>query len=119
MDSGPMPATEASILERLLDPEPQELTPEAARYFLNLDLLPADRKGLQQLVDKASTGPLTPDERTELQDFERVNSLLFRVKTKARELLSEGSSVTPTPQLPPGAEQPSPASSDIAPGILC
>jgi hypothetical protein len=76
-----------AILERLIEPKNDALTPEAARYLLGLDFPRKDHQRMQRLSTKASAGTLTVKERAELDDYLRIADLLALMQSKARRAL--------------------------------
>jgi hypothetical protein len=76
-----------AILERLIEPEIDDLSPETARYLLRLDFPRKDHQRLQRLSAKASAGTLSEKERAELDDYLRVADLLALMQSKARRAL--------------------------------
>lgn len=81
--------TQARIWARIIDPEHGDLTPSAARFMLNLDLRPSDRRRVTVLNSKANEGSLTDAERTELEEYIRVGDLLAILQSKARRSLKK------------------------------
>jgi len=85
-----MKATHTSpVLDRLVDPLGECLTPETARRILRLK---ADRK-LQARVDylasRSTAGTLTPKERTEYGKYVSYSTFVAILKSKARQLLAD------------------------------
>lgn len=81
--------TGAAIMERLIDPDNADLTPEAARSILRLDFPKRDHKRMASLSAKASAGTLTERDRAELEDYLRVADLLALLQSKARKSLKK------------------------------
>src|SRR5438046_1136429 len=79
--------TGAAILERLINPDNDDLSVDAARSILRLDFSPPDHERVDQSSAKASAGTLTDDERTELNEYIRVADLLAVQQSKARQSL--------------------------------
>ena len=79
--------TEGAIWSRVIQPDDNDLTPEAARVLLRLSFPEADRRRMHELAEKARDGTLTPAEREEAANYERVGSFLSLVKAKARACL--------------------------------
>jgi hypothetical protein len=81
------------VLDRLLDPLSQCLTPESAKRLLKFR---ADRQ-LQALVDrlaeKCNEGTLTPEEQAEYASYVSFGTFVALLKSKARQLLAESSGV--------------------------
>lgn len=87
MKTLPLPAPEAVILNRLIDPEKPTLAPEAAKAILAIDFGPADKERMKQLLAKAQEGSLTVAEQVETDGYERVGHLLNILQSKARRSL--------------------------------
>jgi hypothetical protein len=81
--------TEGAIWSRVIQPENDDLTPEVARALLRLEFPESDRKRMHALAAKARDGTLTPAEREEVANYERVGSFLSLVKAKARVCLKD------------------------------
>jgi hypothetical protein len=79
--------TEAAILARLMQTDEHALTPEAARYWLSLQLPAADEARVDELSAKARDGALTADEQQELESYLHVGMLLGTMQSKARQVL--------------------------------
>ncbi len=80
---------EATIFSRILRPESDDLSPEAARSFLKLDFDDADRARMSELAAKNRSGTLDPAEGTELESYCRVGRLLDLMHSKARRSLKK------------------------------
>ena len=78
--------TEVAIWERVIHPDGQ-LTPQTARAILRLKFPPQDEQRMQELAKKAQKGKLSPDEDVEIEDYERVGTMLSILKSKARRVL--------------------------------
>jgi hypothetical protein len=81
--------TTESLWERLIEPEENEMTAEAARYLLTLKFPAADIDRMNELAAKAREGTLTPDEVDELEAYIRVGNRLSILKSKARQYLAQ------------------------------
>lgn len=79
--------TGAAILNRLIDPESNDLSPEAARSILRLDFRETDHARMAELSAKAQAAALAPSEREELDEYVRVADLLAVLQSKARRSL--------------------------------
>jgi hypothetical protein len=81
----------AEILERVLDPFTECLTPQAARRII--DFRPDDetKARIGELAAKADTGQLTDDERAEYHDYVEAFDLVAILKSKARSVLAKQS----------------------------
>jgi hypothetical protein len=78
---------ELSILRRIIDPDQGSLPRSAAEAILRLDLHPADRARMQQLLEKNRDGELTVSEDEELENYCRVGRFLDLLRSKARHSL--------------------------------
>lgn len=83
-----MPASEAAIWGRVLHPESGNLSPEAARSILRLELEEQDRARMHELVVRRQAGELSEAEEAELEIYCRVGRLLDLMRSKARRSLS-------------------------------
>jgi uncharacterized protein YnzC (UPF0291/DUF896 family) len=79
--------SEAAILGRLIRPERDDLTPDAARAILKLEFDQEDRTRMHELSAKAKEGALTPAEEAELSSYRGVGRLLELMRSKARRSL--------------------------------
>ncbi len=84
------PNTEAEVWLRILHPD-QAFSPRVARVILGLSFAKNDVARMRELSAKARAGTLTPDEDAEMNDFERVGSILSTLKSKARQVLKRSS----------------------------
>ena len=75
---------DAAILARVLGPDRNDLTPEAARALLQLRLDRCDLDRLHDLTTRNQDDALTPAERAELDSYLRVNSFLDLMQARAR-----------------------------------
>lgn len=79
--------SEAAILGRLIRPDRDDLTPDAARSLLKLDFDADDRARMAELLAKARAGTLGRDEEAELGSYRGVGRLLELMRSKARRSL--------------------------------
>lgn len=80
-------AGEAAILSRIIHPERDDLSPEAARSILKLEFDEHDRVRMHELATRAQSGELTEVELAELESYRRVGRLLDLMRSKARRSL--------------------------------
>ncbi len=78
------------ILEQVLDPFVECLTPESARKIVALRATPAAQSRLDQLADRANEGQLTADERSEYEKFRATFHMITLLQSKARQFLTFG-----------------------------
>ncbi len=84
--------TEIAILERLIAPDQEDLSPEAARYLIAIDFTVADRERMNLLAAKARAGELTDEEAVEVQNYRQVSHVLALLHSKARRSLNRAGS---------------------------
>jgi hypothetical protein len=77
-------ATEAEIWSRTIRAGEGDLSPEAAREWLRLQLSDADAERVRELSSKANSGQLTSIEERELENYLNVGRTLEFLKAKAR-----------------------------------
>ena len=77
------------VLDRLVDPLSQCLTPESAQRLLKLKADERLNARVAELADKSNQGQLTPEERSEYQTYVSFSTFVALLKSKARRLLSE------------------------------
>jgi len=77
----------AAILNRLFDPQRDQLPADAARFLARLDFPKSDHRRMEELSCKAAEGALSPDEREELEEYLRVADLLAVIQSTARRSL--------------------------------
>ncbi len=73
-----------AIIERIIDPEQGNFSPEHARYVLSLSIPKRDQKLYQKLSEKAQLGTLSKSEGETLDHFLNTNAFLTILKSKAR-----------------------------------
>ena len=86
------PNTEAAILARIIQSDNRDLTPDAARYLLSMQLPPGDKDRVNELSAKAREGSLTEGETQELDSYLHIGSLLAVMQSKARQRLKHSPS---------------------------
>ena len=87
--------TGAAILERLIDPENEDMSSDAARSILRLDFPKKDHSRMARLQANASKGILTPDDKEELVEYLRVADMLAVLQAKAGGSLKRAGSFPP------------------------
>jgi hypothetical protein len=85
-------ATQDVILDQMLEPLVEALTPESARALAEFQAKPSIQARVDQLAAKCNEGELTEDERAEYENYVRVGNVLALIKAKARRVLAESSS---------------------------
>ena len=77
-----------SIVNELLDPVGNCLTPEVAQRLAELRATPQVQEKLDAFADKSSEGTLTADERLEYEASLRAINFITVLQLKARSLIS-------------------------------
>lgn len=89
MSSQAIPSTnEAAIWARLIESQPDGLTPEAARYLLRFRFAENDQSRLHELAERSQAGTLTEDEGREFDSYLHIGNVLAVMQSKARLVLS-------------------------------
>lgn len=83
-----MAMTTASVLDRLLDPVGQSLTPDVARALLAIRADEDTQARIDELADKCTEGTLTEVERGEYQAYVAAIDLVTILQAKARRVLA-------------------------------
>ena len=79
--------SEAAILARVIESDPEAITPEVARYLLSMQLPRADEERVNELSAKARAGCLSEGESQELDSYLHIGRLLAVMQSRARRLL--------------------------------
>jgi hypothetical protein len=87
--AGAATKTTESLWERVIEPEENEMTAEAACYLRTLKFPAADIDRMNEPSAKAREGTLTTDEDDELETYIRVGNRLSILKSKARQYLAQ------------------------------
>jgi uncharacterized protein YnzC (UPF0291/DUF896 family) len=77
----------AAILDRLIRPERDDLSPAAARWLLELDFSNEDRARMHELAEKARQGALSGTEEEDLASYRSAGRVLELMRSKARQSL--------------------------------
>ncbi len=83
---------ESDILTRVIEPDQPSLSADAANSILALGFSQQDNDRMHELAEKAQIGELTPEDRAELDSYERVGCLLGILQSKARVSLKKTTS---------------------------
>jgi hypothetical protein len=79
--------SEVAIWARIMEPEKNGLSPEAARSILRLGFREQDKVRMNELAQKNQAGLLSPEEREELESYVKVGDVLSLFHLKARKSL--------------------------------
>jgi hypothetical protein len=82
-------ASDAAIMQRLIDPRRSGWSEQAALAVLKLGFSGEDQARASELADKANSGALTADEESELGSFLRIGTLVDLMQSKARLFLRD------------------------------
>jgi hypothetical protein len=74
----------SAVLDQVLDPITECLTPEVARRIVALRASPAVQQRLDELADKSSEGLLSAEERAEYESWVRTINFVGVLQAKAR-----------------------------------
>ena len=88
MSTTTIDTTELSILTRAIAPQGPTLPPLVAEEVLKWGFSDEDRERMSELAAKARLGALDAEEAAAIDSYERVNSFLGLVKSKARRSLN-------------------------------
>lgn len=75
--------TGATVLSRALELKNGNVPPEGARFIMNLGIRDEDKKRTLDLLAKQQQGPLTAEERDELESYIQADNMLSILKAKA------------------------------------
>lgn len=87
MQTGTTANTEVTIWARVIEPEKNGLSPDAARSILGLTFGDKDKVRMSELAEKHREGLLTPEEVHELENYVKVGDVLSLLHLKARKSL--------------------------------
>jgi hypothetical protein len=82
-------ATQEAILDEMLEPLVEALTPETARALSQIQPKPSVQARVNQLASKCNEGNLSAEERAEYEDYVRIGNLLALIKAKAKRVVAE------------------------------
>ncbi|MBY0522119.1 MAG: hypothetical protein K2R98_01900 [Gemmataceae bacterium] len=77
----------AAVLDRILDPLAESLTPAAARALVKFRADPATQARIAMLADKCNAGSLSAKERAEYEAYVGAIDLVAILQSKARRVL--------------------------------
>lgn len=78
----------SAVLDRLVDPLSQCLTPESAKRLLELRADPQLQALVDQLAEKSEEGTLTPAEQADYASYVSFATFVALLKSKARQQLA-------------------------------
>jgi hypothetical protein len=86
-----MAANELLIMEEMLEPLSEVLTPESAEVLSRLQAKPSMQARVDELAARCNEGDLTGEERAEYETYVRIGNLFALIKAKAKRLLADQS----------------------------
>jgi hypothetical protein len=78
---------QTTLLDGLLEPFGECLTPEVAKKLVQLRANPEITAKVEELAEKCNEGQLTADERDEYESYIHVNNVMMMMRAKARKFL--------------------------------
>jgi hypothetical protein len=84
-------AAEVAIWTRIIEPEKNRLSRQAARSLLEFTFSERDKARMNELAQRNREGLLTADERQELEGYVKVGDVLSLIHLKARKSLKDKS----------------------------
>ena len=81
----------STVLDRVLEPFTECLTPEVARKIVDLRADPETQARVDELADKANEGGLSTEERAEYEKYLEASRFVTILQAKARTLLDRQS----------------------------
>ena len=85
-----MSTAASSILDRVIEPAANLMTPEVARWLLALRAGPELQARVDELADKNTEGTITPDELAEYDEYLSFAGIVAALQPRAKALLSRG-----------------------------
>ena len=83
-------ATQEAIIDEMLEPFADALTPEVARRFADLKAPTSIQNRIDELAAKCNESKLSETEQTDYENYVRVGSFLSLIKAKARKVIARG-----------------------------
>jgi hypothetical protein len=80
-------ATQEAIIDEMLEPLTDALTPDTARLFVDLKAPPSIQARVDELAAKCNEGELSDAERVDYENYVRVGSLFALIKAKAKRVI--------------------------------
>lgn len=83
-----MVATNSTVLERLLSPIAECLTPESAERLVRLQVAPEAKSRIDELARKANDGNLSESEQFEYREYVEIMDFIGILQAKARQIIA-------------------------------
>jgi hypothetical protein len=81
--------TQQALLDEMLEPLVEALTPDSARLLAQIQAKPAVQSRVDQLAEKCNEGNLSAEEQAEYEEYVRIGTILALIKAKAKRVLAE------------------------------
>jgi hypothetical protein len=85
------PTMQSDIIDEMLEPFTEALTPEAARSLAALKPKPAVQARVDELAAKCNEGDLTEAERREYETYVQVGNIFALLTAKAKKIIADTS----------------------------
>ncbi len=82
------PTADSQIIDEMLEPFTQALTPEMAQCLATLKAKPSVQHRVDELAAKCNDGDLTESERREYETYVHVGNILALLRAKARKIVA-------------------------------
>jgi len=82
-------ATQEAIIDEMLEPLTQAMTPETARLFADLKAPSSLQSRVNHLAAKCNAGELTDEERADYENYVRVGNLFALIKARAKRVIAD------------------------------
>jgi hypothetical protein len=83
--------TQNTIIDEMLEPFTEALTPEAAQSLSKLKAKPVVQARVDELAAKSNEGELTEAERKEYETYVQVGNIFALIKAKAKQIVAGNS----------------------------
>ena len=91
-----MKSLDASVLDQLLEPLSQILTPEVAKRLVSYRCSETAQRRIDKLAGMCNEGRLTDDERREYETYVETIDFISILQAKSRALLKRSADAQPT-----------------------
>ena len=75
-------------MERVLEPAGRAMTPDVARWWMEIRSDPTLQARVDELADKNTEGLITPEELAEYDEYLQIASVIAVFQARARSLLA-------------------------------
>jgi hypothetical protein len=82
-------ATQEAIIDEMLEPLAEALTPESAKLLAELRVPSTVQAQVDALAAKCNEGQLTPTEREDYENYVRIGNIFSLLKAKARRVITD------------------------------